>query len=108
MVTVTKKELVNRVAEKTRQTKLVTKDIIQMFLDEIVRELGEGNRLEFREFGVFEIKQRAQRKAQNPRTLQKVVVPPKRVVKFKVGRAMRELVDRLDAADQAAAPPMNR
>ena len=66
----TKKELVARIAEKTNQTKVVAKDIIQMFLDEIIRELGRGNRLEFREFGVFEIKERAARKAQNPRTLE--------------------------------------
>ncbi len=92
MATVTKKELVNRIAERTGQTKVVTKDIIQMFLDEIIAELGRGNRLEFREFGVFEIKERAARKAQNPRTLEKVDVPAKKVVKFKVGRLMKELV----------------
>jgi integration host factor subunit beta len=92
MATITKKELVNGIAEKTGQTKVVTKEIIQMFLDEIINELGRGNRLEFREFGVFEIKERAARKAQNPRTLEKVDVPAKRVVKFKVGRLMKERV----------------
>ena len=92
MATITKKELVNRIAEKTGQTKVVTKDVLQMFLDEIINELGKGNRLEFREFGVFEIKERAARKAQNPRTLEKVSVPAKKVVKFKVGRLMKELV----------------
>jgi len=90
--TVTKKELVSRIADRTGQTKVVTKDIIQMFLDEIITELGKGNRLEFREFGVFEIKERAARKAQNPRTLEKVEVPAKKVVKFKVGRMMKERV----------------
>jgi integration host factor subunit beta len=90
--TITKKELVARIAERTGVTKVVAKDIIQLFLDEIIRELGRGNRLEFREFGVFEIKERAARKAQNPRTLQKVEVPAKRVVKFKVGRLMKERV----------------
>ena len=90
--TVTKKELVSRIAERTGQTKVITKDIIQMFLDEIINELGKGNRLEFREFGVFEIKERAARKAQNPRTLEKVQVPAKKVVKFKVGRLMKERV----------------
>ncbi len=90
--TVTKKELVRRIADRTGQTKVVTKDIVQMFLDEIITELGKGNRLEFREFGVFEIKERAARKAQNPRTLEKVDVPAKRVVKFKVGRLMKERV----------------
>jgi integration host factor subunit beta len=92
MATITKKELVNRIAERTGQTKVVTKEIIQQFLDEIIRELGNGNRLEFREFGVFEIKSRAARRAQNPRTLEKVSVPAKKVVKFKVGRLMRERV----------------
>jgi len=90
--TVTKKELVSRIADRTGQTKVITKDIIQMFLDEIISELGRGNRLEFREFGVFEIKERAARKAQNPRTLEKVDVPAKKVVKFKVGRLMKERV----------------
>jgi integration host factor subunit beta len=68
------------------------RDIVQLFLDEIIRELGQGNRLEFREFGVFEIKERAARRAQNPRTLEKVDVPAKRVVKFRVGRTMKERV----------------
>ncbi len=105
--TITKKELVARIAEKTNQTKVVAKDIIQMFLDEIIRELGDGNRLEFREFGVFEIKERAARKAQNPRTLEKVEVPAKRVVKFKVGRLMKECVTNppRQAAHPAPRPP---
>jgi len=91
-LTITKKELVNRIADQTGQTKVVVKDILQRFLDEIIDELAQGNRLEFREFGVFEVRGRAARKAQNPRTLEKVAVPAKRVVKFKVGRMMRERV----------------
>lgn len=91
-ITITKKDLVNRIAERTGETKVVTKTIIQMFLDEIVAELSRGNRLEFRDFGVFEVRTRRARRAQNPRTLEKVDVPPKRVVKFKVGRVMREKV----------------
>lgn len=90
--TTTKKELVNRIADETGHTKVVVKDIIQRFLDSIIDELAQGNRLEFREFGVFEVKLRAARLAQNPRTLEKVEVPEKRVVKFKVGRMMRERV----------------
>jgi len=92
MTTVTKKELVARIAAQTGQTKVVTKDILQRFLDEIIDELAQGNRLEFREFGVFEIKERPPRRAQNPRTLEKVEVPAKRVVKFKVGRLMKKRV----------------
>ena len=106
MATVTKKELVARIAAQTRQTKVVTKDILQRFLDEIINELAQGNRLEFREFGVFEIKERPPRRAQNPRTLEKVDVPAKRVVKFKVGRMMRKRVtEEYEAEQQDPAPP---
>jgi integration host factor subunit beta len=80
---------------------VVAKEILQLFLDEIVKELSAGNRLEFRDFGVFEVKPRRARRAQNPRTLQKVEVPPKRVVKFKVGRVMRDHVSDALAKQEA-------
>ncbi len=89
MATVTKKELVDRVADQTGTKRVVVKKIVQGFLNEIINELGGGNRLEFRDFGVFETKERAARIAQNPKTLQRVEVPPKRTVKFKVGRLMK-------------------
>jgi len=100
--TTTKKELVNRIADRTGHTKVVVKEILQSFLDEIIHELAIGNRLEFREFGVFEVKERKARRAQNPRTLEKVDVPAKRVVKFKVGRLMRQ---RVCDEPPPAAPP---
>jgi integration host factor subunit beta len=90
MHTVTKKELVDRIADKGDVTRVVVKRVVQSFLDEIIEELGQGNRLEFRDFGVFETKQRAARMAQNPKTLERVQVPPKRTVKFKVGRVMKQ------------------
>ncbi len=90
--TVTKKDLVERISARTGETKVVTKAVVQMFLDEIVVELSAGNRLEFRDFGVFEVRPRRARRAQNPRTLEKVAVPAKNVVKFKVGRVMRQCV----------------
>ncbi len=90
MATITKKELIDRIADKTNQRRVQVKRIVQQFLDEIVGELGKGNRLEFRDFGVFESKLRKARKAQNPKTLQPVAVPEKRTVKFKVGRLMKQ------------------
>ena len=89
MATITKKELIDRIADTTHEKRVVVKKIIQMFLDHIIEELGNGNRLEFRDFGVFESKQRAARTAQNPKTLERVQVPSKRTVKFKVGRMMK-------------------
>ncbi|RMF71299.1 MAG: integration host factor subunit beta [Planctomycetota bacterium] len=90
MKTVTKKDLVDRIADSTGLKRVSVKTVVQQFLDEIIRELGAGNRLEFRDFGVFEIRERAARIAQNPKTMEKVPVPRKRTVKFKVGRLMRE------------------
>jgi len=91
MATVTKKELIDRIAERTQAKRVTVKRIIQTFLDEVTKELCENNnRLEFRDFGVFETRTRAARIAQNPKTLQRVDVPAKRTVKFKIGRVMRE------------------
>ena len=90
MATVTKKELIDRIAERTQAKRVTVKQIIQAFLDEIVRELSADNRLEFRDFGVFETRTRAARVAQNPKTLERVQVPAKRTVKFKMGRLMKE------------------
>jgi integration host factor subunit beta len=90
MATVTKKELIDRIAEKTQTKRVTVKRITQAFLDEIIEELRRNNRLEFRDFGVFETRTRAARVAQNPKTLERVKVPPKKTVKFKMGRLMRE------------------
>jgi integration host factor subunit beta len=89
MATVTKKELIDRIAERTQAKRVAVKRIVQAFLDEIVSELKLDNRLEFRDFGVFETRTRASRTAQNPKTLERVDVPMKRTVKFKMGRLMR-------------------
>ncbi len=93
MVTVAKKELIERIAKKTQCKNITAKEIVQQFLEEITAELAKDNRLEFRDFGVFEVKERAARTAQNPRTLEKVQVPAKRSVKFKMGLIMRERVN---------------
>ena len=90
MATVTKKELIDRIAERTQAKRVSVKRIVQAFLDEITSELCKSNRLEFRDFGVFETRTRAARIAQNPKTLERVEVPAKRTVKFKMGRLMRE------------------
>ncbi len=102
MDTITKKELVERIAARTGQTRVVVKMVVQEFLDQIILDLKRGNRLEFRDFGVFEVRNRKPRTAQNPKTLERLTVPAHRTVKFKIGRLMRESVGR-DAPAPAAA-----
>lgn len=93
MATITKKDLIDRIASSAGCKRVDVKKVVQNFLDEMISELGKGNRLEFRDFGVFEIKARAPRVAQNPKTLERVEVPAKRTVKFKVGRLLKEQLD---------------
>ena len=90
MATITKKELIDRIADQTQQRRVQVKRVVQQFLNAVISELGQGNRLEFRDFGVFETKVRKARRAQNPKTLAPVSVPEKRTVKFKVGRLMKQ------------------
>ena len=93
MSTTTKKDLIDRIAVQTNQKRTTVKRTVQAFLDCVIDELGRGNRLEFRDFGVFEIRERAARMAQNPKTLERVPVPAKKTVKFKVGRLMKDALD---------------
>jgi len=93
MQTITKKELIERISVSTGQRRGAVKDTVQEFLNIIIEELGKGNRLEFRDFGVFESKLRAARKAQNPKTLERVIVPAKPTVKFKPGRKMKTAIE---------------
>jgi integration host factor subunit beta len=93
---VTKKEIVKKISEEIGLTQLKTKDIVQRTLDAIIHTLVTENRIELRNFGVFEVKRRAPRKARNPRTGDKVYVPAKNVVTFKPGKEMEELVRRMN------------
>jgi integration host factor subunit beta len=92
---VTKKEIVKQISERIGLTQLKTKEIVQQTFDAIVETLLEVGRIELRNFGVFEVKQRKARKARNPRTGERVDVPPKNVVTFKPGKEMEERVRRM-------------
>ena len=106
MATMTKKQLTDRIADAVGGKRVVVKEIVQRFLDEVISELAKGNRLEFRDFGIFEVRRRKPRVAQNPRTLQRVTVPTKTTVKFKMGRLMRDRVQR--AAPKSAESAAER
>lgn len=97
----TKKEIVKTISDEIGLTQLKTKEIVQKTFDAIVEALVDEGRIELRNFGVFEVKKRAARKARNPRTGDKVHVPEKFVVTFKPGKEMEERVRRLE--EKAAA-----
>ncbi len=100
----TKKEIVKSISDEIGLTQLKTKEIVQKTFDAIIETLVADHRIELRNFGVFEVKKRAARKARNPRTGERVDVAEKWVVTFKPGKEMEERVRQLEqeAADAAA------
>jgi nucleoid DNA-binding protein len=100
---VTKKEIVKQISDRIGLTQLKTKEIVQDTFNAIVDTLIDVGRIELRNFGVFEVKKRKARKARNPRTGEKVDVPPKFVVTFKPGKEMEERVRQMTELPQA--PP---
>lgn len=91
----TKKEIVKQISEDLGLTQLKTKEIVQKTFDAIIETLLREGRIELRNFGVFEVKQRKARRARNPRTGDRVDVGPKYVVTFKPGKEMEEKVREL-------------
>lgn len=90
----TKRELVIEVAERLGFTQNEVSDVVQMTLDTIVEALADGDRLEIRNFGVFEVKTRDARIGRNPRTGDSVPIEEKRVAVFKPGKSLKERVER--------------
>jgi nucleoid DNA-binding protein len=95
---VTKKEIVKTISEECGLTQLKTKEIVQKTFEAIIDTLVTESRIELRNFGVFEVKRRAARKARNPRSGERVDVPEKFVVTFKPGKEMEERVLQLQEA----------
>ncbi len=100
----TKKDIVRMISEEVGLTQQQTKVIVQKTFDGIVDALVREQRIELRNFGVFEVKKRAARKARNPRTGHQVEVPQKYVVTFKPGKEMEARIrDLAEAADALEA-----
>ena len=95
----TKREIVKSVAEKTALTQAQTSEVIQLTLEAIANTVLTEGRIELRNFGVFEVKRRAQRKARDPRTGETMIVPERNVIVFRPGRALE------DQLSELAGPP---
>jgi len=101
--TISKKEIVKAVSERHGLTTTQTGQLVQVFMDQIIEELSRGNRIEFREFGIFELKRRKPRTARNPKTGDSVQVPEKTVVSFKPGKVMKaKVVDTVPVGGESA------
>lgn len=92
MATVSKKDICKVICESTGRNSYEVEEVVKTFMDKIIEVLAKGDRLEFREFGVFELRRRRARQARNPKTGAAVQVPERTVVAFKPGKIMRESV----------------
>ena len=93
MATITKKDLVNKITVETNIARNDVQTIVEKFLHNVKTEIQTGNRIEIRNFGVFEIKIRKPRIGRNPKKPENVVqIPERKVVHFKVGREFSKLV----------------
>lgn len=99
----TKREIVRTICDKTGRTQVQAKELVQLTIDGIVETLLEEGRVEIRGFGVFQIKTRKARKARNPRTGNKVLVPEKFVVSFKPGKELEAKVQELEGSSKFAS-----
>ena len=94
-----KKDIARRVADKEDCTQVNAFRIIQSFMEEITDILASGDKAELRGFGVFETTVRKGGMRQNPKTLERIPVPAKRVVKFRMGKDMKERLEEVEAPD---------
>ena len=88
----TKKEIVRFISDDLDLSQQDVKKVVQRTFDAVIDALAKEGRIELRNFGVFEVKQRKARKARNPRTGEEVFVAAKRVVTFKPGKEMEKVV----------------
>jgi nucleoid DNA-binding protein len=98
----TKRDMATAIAGELGVTQAQALAIVRRVFDGIVETLLSEGRIELRNFGVFEIRQRQARRARNPRTGERVAVPPKAVVTFKPGREIAERVARLGEGPHGA------
>lgn len=101
---VTKRHLVQAVVDRTGIGRHEVQQVIEALMCQVVDEVGRGRRIEIRDFGIFEVRSRMGRTAQNPKTLEPVPVPPKCSVRFKPGKSMRVALDDLGKRVCAKTP----
>src|ERR1041385_2087812 len=101
----TKADLINIVAKKLDITQVQSGIIVEAALRSIVNALQGGNEVEIRGFGSFRFRNRAPRKGRNPKTGEKVDVPPKKIPYFKMGKELKALLNGAAASEEAAPNP---
>lgn len=88
-----KSELIAILAERCNLTLAKAEEIINLFFDSITKSLSRGERVEIRGFGAFTVREYKGYEGRNPKTGEKIYVPPKRLPFWKTGMELRQRVD---------------
>ena len=86
-----KADLVEKVMETADLKKPEAIEAVNALFDGIKEALIEGDRIELRGFGVFQVKDRKRGIGRNPKTGREVEIPPGKTIRFKPGKALRNL-----------------
>lgn len=106
MATITKKQLIQFISEQRSLHPNDVRDVIQSFLDTMTEHLAKGDRLEFRDFGVFEIVVRKQKIGRNPKNASvPIVIPAHPAVKFTSGKKMRQMIEKKGHSPKPVSSP---
>ena len=87
-----KAELVRKIAEKTGMSQAKTRKFLDTFIEVMEEELARGGEVKLLGFGIFRVVKRKGRKGTNPRTRKPIKIPAKKVVKFRAGKKLAEVV----------------
>lgn len=93
METISKKELIKAIAEKTEVSQKDAGNVINATLEMIQAEVAAGNKVAFLKFGTFEPKERAERKGHNPQTGETIIIPARKVPVFKAGKGFKDMLN---------------
>lgn len=100
-----KSELIEAVAERAKVTKKRAEEVVNLIFDSMVQAMVKGDRIEIRGIGSFVVKEYGSYTGRNPRTGESIQVKPKKLPFFKVGKELKELVDKQPAEEKQETPP---
>jgi len=96
-MTITKKEIIREVSDRTGMDLHTVRDMVQAMFDCMCEGLADDQHIEIRNFGIFKVKKTPKRKARNPKNKTVITVPSKKHIHFKPGRLMKLRINQSDA-----------
>ena len=93
MKTITRADVAETIYEEIGLSRKDSNDILDIMLDEIVKELSNGNDVKLSSFGTFSLRDKKERSGRNPKTGVAAVISSRRVISFKPSQTMRKIIN---------------